>query len=126
MQFVFGGYSRADEADEVRLAVGVGNDENTTGCVSAHDNPACFLMVVVLSFKGHTVVKYGFSVCQAYFVFLFVRSVFRRVVLTPMARYMPITGIENNFHALLIDTEAPLDVLHDTRRLPHRCCHTVT
>ncbi|WP_434604513.1 hypothetical protein [Pseudomonas sp. R1-7] len=31
-----------------------------------------------------------------------------------MSRYMPITGIENNFHALLIDTEAPLDVLHDT------------
>jgi len=30
-----------------------------------------------------------------------------------MSRYMPITGIENNFHALLIDTEAPLDVLHD-------------
>lgn len=31
-----------------------------------------------------------------------------------MARYMPITGIDNNFHSLLIDTEAPLDVLHDT------------
>ncbi|AXA54698.1 hypothetical protein ACNT2N_14440 [Pseudomonas thivervalensis] len=31
-----------------------------------------------------------------------------------MSRYIPITGIENNFHALLIDTEAPLDVLHDT------------
>ena len=31
-----------------------------------------------------------------------------------MSRYMPITGIENNFHALLIDTQAPLDVLHDT------------
>jgi hypothetical protein len=27
---------------------------------------------------------------------------------------MPITGIDNNFHSLLIDTEAPLDVLHDT------------
>ncbi|VVO14872.1 hypothetical protein [Pseudomonas fluorescens] len=31
-----------------------------------------------------------------------------------MNRYMPVTGIDNNFHALLIDTEAPLDVLHDT------------
>ncbi|MGE8096700.1 hypothetical protein [Pseudomonas fluorescens] len=27
---------------------------------------------------------------------------------------MPITGIDNNFHSLVIDTEAPLDVLHDT------------
>ncbi len=31
-----------------------------------------------------------------------------------MARYMPITGIDNHFHSLLIDTEAPLEVLHDT------------
>ena len=31
-----------------------------------------------------------------------------------MARYIPITGIDNDFHSLLIDTEAPLDVLHDT------------
>ncbi|MFW0753957.1 hypothetical protein ACN1C3_04270 [Pseudomonas sp. H11T01] len=30
-----------------------------------------------------------------------------------MARYIPITGIDSNFHSLLIDTEAPLDVLHD-------------
>ncbi|AVO58241.1 hypothetical protein [Pseudomonas chlororaphis] len=29
-------------------------------------------------------------------------------------RYMPITGIDNNFPSLLIDTHAPLDVLHDT------------
>jgi hypothetical protein len=26
---------------------------------------------------------------------------------------MPITGVDNDFHALLIDTEAPLDVLHE-------------
>ncbi|MCX7078052.1 MAG: hypothetical protein NTV76_01615 [Pseudomonas sp.] len=31
-----------------------------------------------------------------------------------MNRYLPITGIDNNVHSLLIDTEAPLDVLHDT------------
>jgi len=31
-----------------------------------------------------------------------------------MNRYMPITGVDNDFHALLIDTEAPLDVLHET------------
>ena len=31
-----------------------------------------------------------------------------------MNRYMPITGIDNASHSLLIDTEAPLDVLHDT------------
>ena len=30
-----------------------------------------------------------------------------------MNRYMPITGVDNDFHALLIDTEAPLDVLHE-------------
>ncbi|AZC36481.1 hypothetical protein [Pseudomonas chlororaphis] len=29
-------------------------------------------------------------------------------------QYMPITGIDNNFPSLLIDTHAPLDVLHDT------------
>jgi hypothetical protein len=27
---------------------------------------------------------------------------------------MPITGVDNDFHALLIDTQAPLDVLHET------------
>jgi hypothetical protein len=26
---------------------------------------------------------------------------------------MPITGVDNDFHALLIDTEAPLDVLQE-------------
>ncbi|VVN81447.1 hypothetical protein [Pseudomonas fluorescens] len=31
-----------------------------------------------------------------------------------MNRYMPITGVDNDFHALLIDTQAPLDVLHET------------
>ncbi|MGF6149792.1 hypothetical protein [Pseudomonas fluorescens] len=31
-----------------------------------------------------------------------------------MARYMPITGIDCTIASLLIDTEAPVDVLHDT------------
>ncbi|WP_367372161.1 hypothetical protein [Pseudomonas lini] len=31
-----------------------------------------------------------------------------------MARYMPITGIDCTIPSLLIDTEAPVDVLHDT------------
>ncbi|MGW8461953.1 hypothetical protein [Pseudomonas sp. CLCA07] len=31
-----------------------------------------------------------------------------------MARYMPITGIDCSIPSLLIDTEAPIDVLHDT------------
>ena len=31
-----------------------------------------------------------------------------------MDRYMPITGIDCNIPSLLIDTEAPLDVLHET------------
>ncbi|WNF53480.1 hypothetical protein [Pseudomonas sp. SG20052] len=31
-----------------------------------------------------------------------------------MARYMPITGIDCMIPSLLIDAEAPLDVLHDT------------
>ena len=31
-----------------------------------------------------------------------------------MDRYMPITGIDCNVPSLLIDTEAPLDVLHET------------
>jgi hypothetical protein len=31
-----------------------------------------------------------------------------------MNRYMPITGVDCNRASLLIDTEAPLDVLHET------------
>ncbi|WP_433736228.1 hypothetical protein [Pseudomonas putida] len=31
-----------------------------------------------------------------------------------MDRYMPITGIDCKIPSLLIDTEAPLDVLHET------------
>ncbi|UVM52590.1 hypothetical protein LOY38_11400 [Pseudomonas sp. B21-015] len=31
-----------------------------------------------------------------------------------MTRYMPITGIDCTIPSLLIDTEAPIDVLHDT------------
>ncbi|ALI03325.1 phosphate-starvation-inducible protein PsiE [Pseudomonas sp. FW306-02-F02-AA] len=31
-----------------------------------------------------------------------------------MTRYMPITGIDCTIASLLIDTEAPIDVLHDT------------
>lgn len=31
-----------------------------------------------------------------------------------MARYMPMTGIDCQIPSLLIDTEAPVDVLHDT------------
>ncbi|KZN15572.1 MULTISPECIES: hypothetical protein [Pseudomonas] len=31
-----------------------------------------------------------------------------------MVRYMPITGIDCTIASLLIDTEAPVDVLHDT------------
>jgi hypothetical protein len=31
-----------------------------------------------------------------------------------MARYMPITGIDCSIASLLIDTDAPVDVLHDT------------
>ncbi|AUG38532.1 MULTISPECIES: hypothetical protein [Pseudomonas] len=38
-----------------------------------------------------------------------------------MNRYMPITGIDNNFPSLLIDTQAPVDVLHDTAAYRIRC-----
>lgn len=38
-----------------------------------------------------------------------------------MARYMPITGIDCNIPSLLIDTEAPVDVLHDTAAYRVRC-----
>ncbi|AUF99671.1 hypothetical protein CXQ81_03385 [Pseudomonas sp. 09C 129] len=38
-----------------------------------------------------------------------------------MSRYMPITGIDNNFPSLLIDTQAPIDVLHDTAAYRIRC-----
>ncbi|RON41976.1 hypothetical protein BK666_23440 [Pseudomonas frederiksbergensis] len=38
-----------------------------------------------------------------------------------MARYMPITGIDCTIPALLIDTEAPVDVLHDTAAYRLRC-----
>ncbi|OLF53304.1 hypothetical protein [Pseudomonas chlororaphis] len=38
-----------------------------------------------------------------------------------MNRYMPITGIDNNFPSLLIDTQAPIDVLHDTAAYRIRC-----
>lgn len=31
-----------------------------------------------------------------------------------MARYMPITGLDCTIPSLVIDTEAPLDVLHET------------
>lgn len=31
-----------------------------------------------------------------------------------MDRYMPVTGIDCTVPSLLIDTEAPLDVLHET------------
>lgn len=31
-----------------------------------------------------------------------------------MSRYMPITGLDCSVPSLLIDTEAPLDVLHET------------
>jgi hypothetical protein len=31
-----------------------------------------------------------------------------------MNRYKPFTGVDSDFHSLLIDTEAPLDVLHET------------
>ncbi|BBN52120.1 hypothetical protein [Pseudomonas chlororaphis] len=38
-----------------------------------------------------------------------------------MNRYMPITGIDNNFPSLLIDTQAPVDVLHNTAAYRIRC-----
>ncbi|WP_347905167.1 hypothetical protein [Pseudomonas purpurea] len=38
-----------------------------------------------------------------------------------MARYMPITGIDCTIPCLLIDTEAPVDVLHDTAEYRIRC-----
>ncbi len=38
-----------------------------------------------------------------------------------MAMYMPITGIDCTIPALLIDTEAPLDVLHETAAYRIRC-----
>lgn len=38
-----------------------------------------------------------------------------------MARYMPITGIDCSIPALLIDTEAPVDVLHETAAYRIRC-----
>ena len=31
-----------------------------------------------------------------------------------MDQYMPVTGIDCSIAALLIDTEAPLDVMHET------------
>ncbi|MBN3861997.1 hypothetical protein HCU66_07115 [Pseudomonas frederiksbergensis] len=38
-----------------------------------------------------------------------------------MTRYMPITGIDCTVPSLLIDTEAPVDVLHDTAAYRIRC-----
>ncbi|RON82164.1 hypothetical protein BK635_15005 [Pseudomonas chlororaphis] len=38
-----------------------------------------------------------------------------------MVRYMPITGLDCTIQALLIDTEAPLDVLHENAAYRIRC-----
>lgn len=38
-----------------------------------------------------------------------------------MVRYMPITGLDCTIPALLIDTEAPLDVLHESAAYRIRC-----
>lgn len=38
-----------------------------------------------------------------------------------MARYQPITGLDCTIPALLIDTEAPLDVLHENAAYRIRC-----
>lgn len=38
-----------------------------------------------------------------------------------MTRYMPITGIDCTIPSLLINTEAPADVLHDTAAYRIRC-----
>lgn len=38
-----------------------------------------------------------------------------------MARYIPITGIDCKIPCLLIDSEAPLDVLHGTAAYRLRC-----
>ncbi|WLG48258.1 hypothetical protein [Pseudomonas sp. FP1742] len=38
-----------------------------------------------------------------------------------MIRYMPITGIDCTTPSLLIDTETPVDVLHDTAAYRIRC-----
>lgn len=41
-----------------------------------------------------------------------------------MTRYMPITGIDCTIPSLLIDTEAPVDVLHDTAGVSHSQRHS--
>jgi len=38
-----------------------------------------------------------------------------------MARYIPITGIDCKIPSLLIDSEAPIDVLHGTAAYRLRC-----
>ncbi|PMY38295.1 hypothetical protein C1Y35_17670 [Pseudomonas sp. GW456-L14] len=38
-----------------------------------------------------------------------------------MNRYIPITSIDNNFPSLLINTQAPVDVLHDSAAYRIRC-----
>jgi hypothetical protein len=43
-----------------------------------------------------------------------------------MTRYMPITGIDCTIPSLLIDTEAPVDVLHDTAAYRIRCGRAVS
>ena len=72
----FGCEACADDAYEVRVPVGIGDHQNLSGCAFTHGDPAVFIMVPILKSQGCVVIKYCFSISQAYALVLLQFTVF--------------------------------------------------
>ncbi len=80
----FGCVTSADNAYEIWISVGIGNNKNLSGRTFPHGDPTIFVMIQILNSQGCVVIKHCFSVSQAYApVLLLVSDILGFVVLNP-------------------------------------------
>jgi hypothetical protein len=79
---VFAGEARGNDSNEIRLTVGVRNDQQTPFAIQPHGDPALFIMVIVLKRQGAFIMEDWLRQCEADAQMLeFVGRVLRLVIL---------------------------------------------
>jgi len=80
--FAFGGEALGNDSNEIRIAIGIRNDQQASFSVQPHGDPSWFIMMVVLKCQRSIIMKHGFCFSEADALVLeFVGCVFCLVIL---------------------------------------------
>ena len=62
---VFCGETRRNDSNEIRVAIGVGDHQQTTFCIQPHGDPALLIMIFILKCQRSFVIKHSLGLSKA-------------------------------------------------------------